>query len=126
MEDIAKNIKAIEKEKKEYLASKDVPPHDVPGTRISDEVPSVEEEINTEGKEHRENSSDENEEESENVAVDVIEISLDEEEINEWIIKLTELKVEKTPIELEVDEENSLKINYEESEDEKVEEEGEL
>ncbi len=116
MENIAKNIKAIEEEKQEYLASKDVPPHDVPGTRTSDEVPSVEEEINTEGKEHRENLSDENEEESENVAVDVTEIFLDEEEINEWIIKLKLLQASKEPINLDIDDENELLINYVEGE----------
>ena len=54
----------------------------------------------------------------ENVDVEEMEFSLTEDEINEWIVKLTELKVEKTPIELEVDEENILKINYEEEEEE--------
>ena len=156
-EDIEKNIKAIEEEKKEYLESKDVPsveedintdvapkgvpPHSVPGiplraqepatqARTSDEVPSVDEDItlksvpstqedinvegNTKGKEHRENSSDENEEESENVAVDVTEIFLDDEEINEWIIKLKLLQASKEPVNLEIDDENELLINYEE------------
>ena len=43
-----------------------------------------------------------------------MEFSLTEEEINEWIIKLTELKFHKNPVELDVDEENSLLINFEE------------
>jgi len=91
-ENIAKNIELIEKEKQEYLG------------KYSDEeapkgVPSLNENINKEGKE--------------DVEVDEMEFSLTEDEIEEWIIKLTELKVEKNPIELEVDEENSLKINYE-------------
>ena len=50
----------------------------------------------------------------EDVDVEEMEFSLTEDEIEEWIVKLTELRVEKTPIELEVDEENILKINYEE------------
>jgi hypothetical protein len=47
-----------------------------------------------------------------------MEFSLTEEEINEWIIKLTELKFHKNPIELDVDDENSLLINFEEDSDE--------
>ncbi len=47
-----------------------------------------------------------------------IEFSLTEDEINEWIIKLTELKFHKNSIELEVDDENGLVINFQESEDE--------
>jgi len=70
-------------------------------------VPSADENINAEGKDV-----------DEDVNVEETEFSLTKDEIEDWIIKLTELKVEKNPIELEVDEENSLKINYEENEDE--------
>ena len=82
---------------------------------IEGNIKALEEEKQEYLDEHpREETDDETEE---NVEVEEIEFSLTEDEINEWIVKLTELKVEKTPIELEVDEENILKINYEESEE---------
>ena len=71
------NIKAIEKEKQEYL------------------------------EEHSEKTNEE-------INVDETEFSLTESEINEWIIKLIKLKEQKNPIELEIDEENILKINFDE------------
>jgi hypothetical protein len=86
-EDIEKNIEALEKEKQEFLAG------------------------NLE-----EDSCEETEDVEEEINVDETEFSLTEEEIEEWIIKLTELKVEKNPVELEVDEKNVLKINFEEEE----------
>lgn len=64
---------------------------------------------------HPEDSDEE--EISEEVDVEETEFSLTEDEIDEWIVKLTELKVEKNPIELEVDEGSVLKINYEEDEE---------
>ena len=44
------NLYDFEKAVEEYFTPKGVPPHSVPGTRTSDEVPSVEGDINTEGK----------------------------------------------------------------------------
>jgi len=72
--------------------------------------------IEKEKKEYLENNSEEDENEEE-IDVEETEFSLTKEEIDEWIVKLTELKVEKNPIELEVDEETILKINYEEEEE---------
>ena len=54
------------------------------------------------------------EEVEEDVETEETEFSLTGDEIESWIIELTKLKEEKTPIELEVDEETNLKINYEE------------
>ncbi len=54
----------------------------------------------------------------EDVEVEEIEFSLDEEEIEDWINELRLLKEEKTPITLNVDDETDLKINFEESEEE--------
>lgn len=88
-EDIEKNIELIEKEKQEFLETWNFPEED------SEET-----------------------EELEDVEVEETELGLTEDEIDEWIVKLTELKVEKNPIELEIDEKNILKINFEESEEE--------
>jgi len=84
-----KDIELIEKEKQEYLKNH---PEEL---GVQDDTNESKEEID----------------------VDEMEFSLTKEEIEDWIIKLTELKVEKNPIELEVDEKNSLKINYEEEND---------
>jgi hypothetical protein len=54
--------------------------------------------------------------EEENINLEEMEFSLTEDEIEEWINKLTELKENKNSIELEIDEENILKINFEEEE----------
>jgi len=54
----------------------------------------------------------------EDVEVEEIEFSLDEEEIEDWINELRLLKEEKTPITLNVDDETDLKISFEESEEE--------
>ncbi len=132
MEDIEKNIKAIEEEKKEYLASKDVLPRYAPSTRTSDEVPSVKEDINTEGKEHPEDSEDiapkgvpsdmqDGTGEGKDIEVDVLEFDLDDEEINELMENLRELKETKTSFNFEVDDENELLINYEEVEEDDTE-----
>ena len=109
MEEIAQNIEAIEKEKQEYLESHPNEEDETAPNQVGpgEGVPSADENINAEGKDV-----------DEDVNVEETEFSLTKDEIEEWIIKLTELKVEKNPIELEVDEENSLKINYEENEDE--------
>ncbi len=61
------------------------------------------------------NTSDNLEGTSENKEVEVTEISLDDEEINEWIVKLATLKATKNMIQLEIDDENELNINFEES-----------
>ena len=112
-ENIEKNIEAIENEKKEYLASKDV--HQ--GGASSSSSPSVEGDVHTEGKEHpNENLEDEEIEEivEQDTEVEVIEVSFEEEEINEWIKKLEELRERKEGhINLEIDDENELLINYE-------------
>ena len=52
---------------------------------------------------------------SENKEVEVTEISLDDEEINEWIVKLATLKATKNQIQLDLDDDNELAINFEES-----------
>ena len=65
------------------------------------------------------NPASETEEENEKmIEGEQMEFSLTEEEVNEWIIKLTELKFHKNPVELDVDDENSLVINFEESSEE--------
>ena len=48
--------------------------------------------------------------------VEVTEISLDEDEINEWISQLAVLKATKNPIQLEIDDDTELSITYQESE----------
>ena len=61
-----------------------------------------------------------NEEEKE---IEVFEFSLNEEEINELIVKLVELKLTKGEIDFEIDDDNDLLIrNDDEEEDEEVEE----
>lgn len=57
-------------------------------------------------------------EDMEDVEVDMIEISLDEDEIDEWIEKLMELKETKNSTNFELDSENELMISYEESSEE--------
>ncbi len=53
---------------------------------------------------------------AEEIDVNILEFSLDEEEINNWISKLEELKETKSSITLEIDEEDELQINYGEEE----------
>lgn len=55
--------------------------------------------------------------------VDILEFSLNDEEIEEWIDKLNALKVAQTSISLDVDDENQLLINYDENENYEEEEE---
>ena len=50
--------------------------------------------------------------------IDVTEVSLDEDEINELIEKLEELKENKGEVTFELDEDNEILIKYEESEEE--------
>jgi hypothetical protein len=57
----------------------------------------------------------------EEVETEEMEFSLGASEINEWINELTRLKEDKGSVDLEVDEENSLRINFEEDEYEEVE-----
>ncbi|MFB6246223.1 MAG: hypothetical protein ABEI74_01360 [Candidatus Pacearchaeota archaeon] len=61
-----------------------------------------------------EEGSYEEEYEYEEVEANEIEFNLTEDEINEWINELVRLRDEKSSIELDIDEENALKINYEE------------
>ncbi|MBU2052852.1 MAG: hypothetical protein KJ721_01260, partial [Nanoarchaeota archaeon] len=68
----------------------------------------IEENINEEGQEY-------GREETEEKDVEVMEFSLMDEEIEELIAKLQLLKGTKEPIQFEVDDENELLINYEES-----------
>ena len=56
-----------------------------------------------------------NEEEKE---IEVFEFSLNEEEINELIVKLVELKLTKGEIDFEIDDDNDLLIRYEDEEGE--------
>ena len=53
---------------------------------------------------------------NEDKEVEVTEISLDEDEINEWISQLAVLKATKNSIQLEIDDDTELNISYEESE----------
>ena len=86
MGDIEKNIKAVEEEKKEYLEG------------------------------NSKEASEKNEEkETGETEVEVTEISLNDIEIQEWIAKLQLLKESKEPINLEIDDETELLINYEEN-----------
>jgi hypothetical protein len=52
------------------------------------------------------------EQEDKEVEVDVLEFALNEEDIDELILKLDELKSTKTQFEFEVDDENELLIKY--------------
>ena len=72
----------------------------------------------------------ENPTEDEEIDVDMTEISLGEDEINDQISQLEELRETKNPIEIELDENNELLITYdpdadEEDEDNKEDEESE-
>jgi len=58
------------------------------------------------------NKSEDKEEEKD---VEMFEFSLDEEEIDELIVKLVELKHMKQSFNFEVDDENELQISFEES-----------
>ncbi len=60
----------------------------------------------------------------EEVEVEVVEITMNEDDIDEWIGKLVELKEEKGEITLEADDENEIIIKYEEK-DSDEEDEGE-
>ncbi|MBR9701736.1 hypothetical protein GOV13_02330 [Candidatus Pacearchaeota archaeon] len=50
--------------------------------------------------------------------VEVTEIDLNEDEINEWIAQLAMLKATKNPIQLEIDDDTELSINYDEGDEE--------
>jgi len=54
--------------------------------------------------------------------IEIFEFSLNEEEINELIVKLVELKQTKGKIDFEVDDDNDLLIHYDEEESEEGEE----
>lgn len=108
-EKIEKDIDAIEKEKKEYLENH-------PEENNSDDS----EEESGSGEESESSEDDESEEveyDSEET-----EIYLTESEIDEWINELTRLKEEKGSVEFELDEENTLKINYSEDSEEELDE----
>ena len=49
--------------------------------------------------------------------IEVFEFSLNEEEINELIVKLVELKLTKGEIDFEIDDDNDLLIRYDDEED---------
>ena len=57
----------------------------------------------------------------EEIEVDVLEFSLGNEDIDELIEKLTELRETKKPVEFDIDEENQLLINFEEEEEDEEE-----
>jgi hypothetical protein len=56
-------------------------------------------------------------EEDEEVDVEILEFALGNEEIDEFISKLNELKQTKKSIEFEIDDENELLIHHEENEE---------
>jgi len=64
-----------------------------------------------------------NEEGFEEKDIDVTEFSMTEDEIDEWILKLDELKETKQSITLEIDDETELMIHYEEDKDDEGEDE---
>jgi hypothetical protein len=94
-EQLRRDLDAIEKEKKEFLKS---------GTFVGSEENDF---------------SDEGTTEFEDVETEEMEFSLTEEEIDEWINELTRLKEDKEFILLEVDEENTLRINFQEDSEDK-------
>ncbi len=99
-EKLQKDIEAIEAEKKAFENGENV---DLPEDESDD---------------YDEDGDDEEYEEvEEEVETEEMEFSLTEDEINEWINELTRLKEDKEFILLEVDEENTLKINYQEDSD---------
>jgi len=53
--------------------------------------------------------------------IEVLEFSLNEEEINDLIVKLVELKQTKKGFNFEIDDDNDLMINYDDGEDEEIE-----
>jgi hypothetical protein len=55
--------------------------------------------------------------------VELMEFSLDKDEIEELILRLQLLKEEKGSVSFEIDDENELLIHYEKEEEEEVEEE---
>ena len=57
--------------------------------------------------------------------VELMEFSLDKDEIEELILRLQLLKEEKGSVSFEIDDENELLIHYEKEEEEEVEEEEE-
>ena len=65
----------------------------------------------TEEKNHKDEETDEE------VDVEVLEFALGNEEIDEFISKLNELKQTKKSIEFEIDEENELFIHHEDDEE---------
>jgi len=67
-------------------------------------------------------TEDDYEEFEEEKEVDMLEVSLDEDSINEWIAKLEFLRENKGQIQIELDDENELIINYEENENSEDEE----
>ncbi len=72
-----------------------------------------------------EEENHEDEETDEEVEVEILEFALGNEEIDELITKLNELKQTKKSIEFEIDEENELLIHHEEDEELNVEDEEE-
>lgn len=99
-EQLRKDLDAIEKEKNEFIKN---------GKSFLD---------SKEG-----DFSEEGSEEFEDVETEEMEFSLTESEIDEWINELTRLKEDKEFILLEIDEENALKINYQEEDDSEEDEE---
>jgi len=64
-------------------------------------------------------------EEDEEVDVEILEFALGNEEIDEFISKLNELKQTKKSIEFEIDDENELLIHHEDDEELNAEDENE-
>lgn len=111
-ERLEKDLDAIEAEKKEYLQNHS----DVSEKDSGIDSSSVSEDSKTNsGHMPEEDSEEEYEETEEDMETEETEFSLTEDEINEWINELTRLKEDKEFILLEIDEENTLKINYQDS-----------
>lgn len=74
--------------------------------------------LEEEKEDYIENHPQEGSEEEEEIDVEETEFSLSEDEIDEWISSLQSLKEQKGTVDLEVDEQNILKIHYSNEEEE--------
>lgn len=72
--------------------------------------------------EENQNLNRETSESEEEKEVEVFEFSLCEDEIDEFIVKLVELKHTKTSFDFEVDDDNDLLVTYDDEEEDEVEE----
>lgn len=87
-----------------------------PKEEIEKEIEAIEEEKQEYLDEHPEEGDCEDFDEEEK-DIDLIEVSFSEDGINDWVSKLEELRESKESIQLEIDEDTELKINYSEDEE---------